>query len=74
MSDKKRLNITLANGLLITQAKRQGDAYVLFITDLQNTERVIFDAEGGKLLGKYGITMTSQDAADIRAAVKKAFD
>ena len=71
-TDKKRLNLTLSNGLLITHAqKHRSGVYVLFITDLQATGRVIFD--GDKVCGKYGFNVSDKDNVAVKESVGKAF-
>lgn len=72
-SDKKRLNHSLSNGLLITHALRhRSGVFVLFVSDLQNTERVIFDGE--KVVGDYGFSFTGKENGEVAARLKKVFE
>jgi hypothetical protein len=73
-ADRRRINHSLNNGLLITQAQRhKSGVFLLYVSDLQCTERVVFDLDAGKVLGRYGNLVSDKDIGEVVRVVKKAF-
>lgn len=70
----KRLNLILANGLHVLNAKfkRGTSTAVLFITDYTNNTRVIMDMENGKVLANnHNVELTKKDIEELRKMMKE---
>ena len=73
--EKKRLNLILANGLCVIQAKIRTGAPVmtLFVTDYTHNTRVLFDMEHKRVLSnRDNIELTEKDIENLLAALAPA--
>jgi hypothetical protein len=72
MSENKRLNYTLADGLLVTnyRVKKNVPLAICFVTDFTETERIVIDIEGKRIVSS-NIAVSESDLAALIAAIQK---